>query len=72
MYSGPSPHRSLKCCSRGAADTSHGVANTGTFTAFTSFLAIFVKIFLVFSDFLGAKKHFFQKVLKKWSSIQKK
>ena len=25
-----------------------------------------------FSAFLGAKKHFFQKVLKKWSSIQKK
>ena len=25
----------------------------------------------VFSAFLGAKKHFFQKVLKKWSSIKK-
>ena len=26
----------------------------------------------MFSAFLGAKKHFFQKVLKKWSRFQKK
>jgi len=52
----------------GAADTSRIAVDTATFIAFTSFLANFEN----FSAFLGAKKHFFQKVLKKWSSIQKK
>ena len=39
--------------------------------SFHFILSNFWKIFSVFSAFLGAKKHFFQKVLKKWSSIQK-
>ena len=49
---------------RGVAKTLHVAANTATFTAFTSFLAVFLA-------FLGAKQTFFQKVIKKWSSIQK-
>ena len=47
----------------GAADMSHSAADTATFTAFTSFL--------VFSAFLGAKKHFFQKVLKNGLVLKK-
>ena len=54
---------------RSAAVKLRGVANTATFTAFTSFLANFEN-FSVFS-FSRGKKHFSQKALKKWSSIQK-
>ena len=54
-----------------AANTSRGVTNTATLTAFTLFLANLENWEKVFSAFLGVKKHFFQKVLKKWSSIQK-
>ena len=55
----------------GVADAARSAANTATITPLTSFLEIFENL-KVFSAFLGAKKHFFQKVLRKWSSIPKK
>ena len=55
----------------GAAETLQGAANTATFTALTSFLAKFENFSKCFQLFKGQKNIFFQKVLKKWSTIQK-
>ena len=67
MYSTPSPRVPQAPGVPCPATIQHGMADTPRSAADTPRSEVFSKFF----SFSRGKKHFFQKVLKKWSSIQK-